>query len=263
MMTVSVVLFGCGGTPRGTGNSSSSSSFSSDTIGGTVTGLTGSGLVLQDDSGDNLSITASGPFTFKTAIASGKTYSVSVLTQPTTPAQTCTVASGSGTASANVTSVAVSCTTNPATIGGAVSGTVGLTVTPGALPGSRWGATAWTDRNGNLGLFGGWGQDSTGTNGNGFLNDLWVYTPSAVAGQPGTWVWVKGSNTGNPNGAYGSLMRPYAPYVIWTSGGRRGTAHWGLKRRTLALRWAGLRFHKYKRERLTERPVAIPAFSVI
>jgi hypothetical protein len=106
------------------------------------------------------------------------------------------------------------------------AGTVGLTTTSGADPGSRWGATAWTDDAGNLWLFGGWGQDATGTNGNGFLNDLWVYTPNAVAGQAGTWVWVKGSNTGNQNGVYGSLTRPYAPFVGWTPGGRRGATRW-------------------------------------
>ncbi len=99
--------------------------------------------------------------------------------------------------------------------------------TTGAVPGSRWGATAWTDAGGNLWLFGGWGQDSTGTNGNGFLNDLWVYTPNSVLGQPGTWVWVKGSNTGNPNGIYATTnTRPYLTYVIWTPGGRRGATSW-------------------------------------
>ena len=66
--------------------------------------------------------------------------------------------------------------------------------TTGAVPGSRWGASAWTDTGGNFWLLGGWGLDSTGTNGNGALNDLWVYTPATTAGQPGTWVWVKGSS---------------------------------------------------------------------
>jgi N-acetylneuraminic acid mutarotase len=113
----------------------------------------------------------------------------------------------------------------PANTTGA-AGTVGLTVTPGTIPGSRWGATAWTDLQGNLWLFGGWGLDSTGTNGNGFLNDLWAYTPNSTAGQAGTWVWVKGSNTGNANGTYGSLLRPYEFYEIWTPGGRRGATHW-------------------------------------
>lgn len=79
-------------------------------IGGSVTGLSGTGLVLQDNGGDNLAVSANGPFTFATMINSGSAYAVTVLTQPSNPAQTCTVASGSGTASASVTNVAVSCT---------------------------------------------------------------------------------------------------------------------------------------------------------
>ena len=96
----------------------------------------------------------------------------------------------------------------------------------GALPGSRWGAAYWADSGGNFWLFGGWGLDSTGTNGNGALNDTWVYTPNTTAGQPGTWVWVKGSPTGNANGVYGPMTRPYLAYYIWTPGGRSNTTHW-------------------------------------
>ncbi|HZT01058.1 MAG TPA: beta-propeller fold lactonase family protein [Steroidobacteraceae bacterium] len=79
-------------------------------IGGSVTGLTGTGLVLQDNGGDNLAISGNGPFTFATKINSGSAYNVTVMTQPSNPAQTCTVANGSSTASADVTNVAVSCT---------------------------------------------------------------------------------------------------------------------------------------------------------
>ena len=95
-----------------------------------------------------------------------------------------------------------------------------------ALPGSRWGASAWIDAGGNLWLYGGWGLDSTGTNGNGALDDLWVYTPNATAGQPGTWAWVKGSNTGAQNGIYGDELRPYKTYEVWTPGGRSNATHW-------------------------------------
>jgi len=98
--------------------------------------------------------------------------------------------------------------------------------TAGALPGSRWGASGWTDAGGNFWLFGGWGLDATATNGNGALNDTWVYTPNATAGQPGTWTWIKGSNTGSPNGIYGDLTRPYKTYFIWTPGGRSNATHW-------------------------------------
>ncbi len=113
---------------------------------------------------------------------------------------------------------------------------VGLTVgsnvicspvsTTGALPGSRWGASGWIDAGGSLWLYGGWGLDSTGTNGNGALNDLWVYTPNSTAGQPGTWAWIKGSNTGAANGVYGDEVRPYKTYEIWTPGGRSNSTHW-------------------------------------
>jgi len=124
----------------------------------------------------------------------------------------------------------------PVTTTGA-AGTCGLTLgntvlncspvsTTGAQPGSRWGAAAWTDKGGNFWLFGGWGLDSTGTNGNGALNDLWVYTPSTTAGQPGTWVWVKGSPTGNANGIYGPELWPYLTYYIWTPGGRAKATSW-------------------------------------
>ncbi len=96
------------------------------TVGGTVAGLVGSGLVLQDNSGDNLSVTASGSFTFATGVASGATYTVSVKTQPSTPTQTCQVSGGSGTVgAANVTSVSVNCAINTYAIGGTVSGLVG------------------------------------------------------------------------------------------------------------------------------------------
>jgi len=95
------------------------------TIGGTVSGLSGTGLVLQNNGGNNLAITANGSFTFTTPVASGGTYNVTVLTQPSSPAQTCVVTNGSGTATANVTNVQVACTTITYTIGGTVSGLSG------------------------------------------------------------------------------------------------------------------------------------------
>jgi galactose oxidase-like protein len=113
----------------------------------------------------------------------------------------------------------------PNTTGAA--GTVGLTgATPGTLPGSRWGAAGWTDAAGHFWLMGGWGLDSGATNGNGALNDLWVYTPNTTAGQPGTWTWIKGSNTGSQNGIYGDELIPYKTYEIWTPGGRSNATHW-------------------------------------
>ena len=79
------------------------------TVGGTVTGLAGSNLVLQDNGGNNLAIAANGAFTFTQAIAAGASYSVTVSTQPSSPSQFCFVGGGSGTANATVSSVVVSC----------------------------------------------------------------------------------------------------------------------------------------------------------
>jgi hypothetical protein len=93
------------------------------TIGGTVTGLTGAGLVLQNNGGNNLTVVSAGAFTFSTGIAPGAAYAVSVLTQP--PGQTCTVISGNGTASAPVTIITVNCvasTTGSYTVNGSISG---------------------------------------------------------------------------------------------------------------------------------------------
>ena len=96
-------------------------------VGGSVSGLAGT-VVLQDNGGDNLSVSANGPFTFGTALAGGAAYSVTVKSNP--PGQTCTVANGSGTvAAANITNVAVSCTNNPTySVGGSVSGLAGTVV---------------------------------------------------------------------------------------------------------------------------------------
>jgi len=58
------------------------------TIGGTISGLSGSGLVLQDNSSNNVAVaSAATAFTFSTPIPSGGTYSVTVLTQPSSPAE--------------------------------------------------------------------------------------------------------------------------------------------------------------------------------
>jgi hypothetical protein len=79
-------------------------------IGGTVSSLSGSGLVLQNNGGDDLPIGADGSFTFATALPDDSAYAVTVLTQPTNPGQTCSVTNGNGTlASANVNEVVINC----------------------------------------------------------------------------------------------------------------------------------------------------------
>jgi len=121
-----LALAGCGGGDDDDGGGGGGGNNQTFTVGGTLTGLTGT-VVLQNNGGNNLSVSANGNFTFSTAVNSGAAYSVTVLTQPA--GQTCTVTSGAGNANANVTNVAVNCTTNPTfTIGGALSGVTGTLV---------------------------------------------------------------------------------------------------------------------------------------
>jgi hypothetical protein len=82
-------------------------------IGGTVSGLVGTGLVLQNNGVDDLAVPAySSSFTFATKLINGASYAVTVKTQPSGPAQTCTVDNGTGVvADAEATGVAVACTT--------------------------------------------------------------------------------------------------------------------------------------------------------
>jgi hypothetical protein len=96
------------------------------TIAGTVTGLNGaSGLVLQNNGGDDKAIISDGAFTFATSIATGAAYDVTVLVEPTNPSELCTVTNGTGTANTNIGGVSVTCAPAAYTIGGNVFGLSG------------------------------------------------------------------------------------------------------------------------------------------
>jgi hypothetical protein len=123
LIAISLLVAACSGLPGGNqGNNSTPGSFS---IGGMVTGLAAgsTGLVLANGT-DTLAINASGAFTFKNLVASTATYAVTVLAPPV-PAQTCTVSNASGTPSANVTNVLVTCTVGTQAIGVTVAGLTG------------------------------------------------------------------------------------------------------------------------------------------
>jgi hypothetical protein len=81
-------------------------------VGGTVSGLHGM-VVLQNNGGDDVTVSANGPFAFPTSLADGAAYVVTVRTQPVGPAQTCAVANASGAvAGAAVSAVTVNCQVN-------------------------------------------------------------------------------------------------------------------------------------------------------
>lgn len=93
------------------------------TVGGTINGLNASGLVLANGS-DTLTVTSgAATFSMPTGLASGKSYAVTVSTQPS--GETCTVANGAGTiTSANIANVVITCTGQGKTysVGGTISG---------------------------------------------------------------------------------------------------------------------------------------------
>jgi hypothetical protein len=96
------------------------------TVGGSVTGLAGAGLILRNNGGDDRVISANGLYTFNTALVAGNAYAVTVHAQPSNPTQTCVVSNGANSSTnGNVTNVNVACTTNTYSVGGMVTGLEG------------------------------------------------------------------------------------------------------------------------------------------
>ena len=80
------------------------------------------------------------------------------------------------------------------------------------VPGTTAGATSWTDRSGNLWLFGGGGYDTPGT------NALWQFSPATQL-----WTWISGSDLNEQPGIYGTQGVPAATNV---PGGRDYAVSW-------------------------------------
>ena len=82
-------------------------------LSGTITGLTGSGLVLQVNpvmATSSVTIPAnSTSFTFPTPIDDGEPYSIAVTTQPSSPLQNCVVNNATGTVGAGAANITVAC----------------------------------------------------------------------------------------------------------------------------------------------------------
>lgn len=100
------------------------------TVGGTVSGLLGSGLALSLNGGAGLALSTDGAFSFPEMLDDGSSYVVTVSSQPTDPAQVCEISQGTGNVGgAAVASVSVDCSTPDRTIGGQVSGLLGSGLT--------------------------------------------------------------------------------------------------------------------------------------
>jgi hypothetical protein len=94
------------------------------TLGGSISGLLGSGLTLLNNGTDSVPISADGSFAFTTTYPVGSTYSVTVGTAPSHPTQTCTITNGSGTFSSanNITNLSIACTATARAVRVNVSG---------------------------------------------------------------------------------------------------------------------------------------------
>jgi hypothetical protein len=79
------------------------------TVGGTVRGLLGDGLILQNNGTDDLPISGNGIFTFAGQLEQGEAYAVTVKEDPTGPSQTCFVTGGGNISDINVTTIIVTC----------------------------------------------------------------------------------------------------------------------------------------------------------
>ena len=90
-------------------------------------------------------------------------------------------------------------------------------------PGSRESGAAWTDADGNLWLYGGWGFDAQGYTGT--LNDLWKFNVAA-----GTWMWMGGDSHLADNSHLACPLPQYGTLGVAstanTPGGRTGESAW-------------------------------------
>lgn len=222
-LAAATTLTACGG--------SSTPSTAAYTIGGSISGLNVSTVQLEletetSTAASSQSITVSAgttSWTFPTAEAANSSYAIAVETQPA--GEVCEITGGAtGTLSANITNVSVSCSSNVEwtwvaganTVG--AEGVYGLQGSPllGDAPGARDGSSSWIDASGNLWLFGGYGDDSVGNTGS--LNDLWQYAPST-----GLWTWMGGSATINAAAVYGTQGTASTGNV---PGARYGSSYW-------------------------------------
>lgn len=92
-------------------------------VGGSVTGLEGTGLVLRSSLGDDLPVAVgTTSFVFPTRGSAGTAYAVTVARHPSSPQQLCTVNGETGTlVDTDVLEVRVTCSTEVFTVGGTVA----------------------------------------------------------------------------------------------------------------------------------------------
>ena len=185
------------------------------TIGGSISGLTFSGLSLTNGN-DTVSL-ASGAtsFQFPTKLLNGSSYEVTVSLAP--PALLCSVSDGAGSINlASPTNIHVTCAAREWTWKGGsstadppiVSATQGI---PSLIPPSaRRDTVSWTDSAGNFWVFGG---ESAYAAGIGYPNDLWRYNPVSSE-----WTLIRSASAGG--------MAAYGSQGVASPGNAPGGRHW-------------------------------------
>jgi hypothetical protein len=105
-----LLTHGCGGNvPAITANNDHDNS-PTYSVGGTIKGLIGTGLVLQDNGVDKLVIKENGTFNFPTQLTDGNQCNVTILSQPTDPQQGCQVTNGNQKIDgSNISNIEVDC----------------------------------------------------------------------------------------------------------------------------------------------------------
>jgi hypothetical protein len=96
-------------------------------VGGSIHGLKGMGLALQNNKQDTINLLQDGTFRFASPLHTGDGYNVIVSSQPTNPTQRCVVSNGIGTiGTSNVTNLDVGCTVTSFKVSGTVTGLTGI-----------------------------------------------------------------------------------------------------------------------------------------
>jgi hypothetical protein len=170
-------------------------------ISGTVSGLSGTGMVITDnDNGNTLAVNSNGPFTLSINIPDGQNYDVQI-SPPTAPQQVCSIANGTGQiGGANVINVMVTCPP--------------FVIVTGCISGGAGNAMATDGVNLYYGQglpAGGSGNDPTGANSP--STDALMRVPVDGSAPPTMMSWAD-HYSGNA-GISGIALD--ATYVYWTS----------------------------------------------
>jgi uncharacterized membrane protein len=128
------VLAVCGGCSKKHGSAPPAVAVPEYTVRVAADNVRGSGLHLTLNGVDGLFISKNQSYKFKTLLANGEPYDITVDTQPIGPSQTCILTNGNGLVNGKNITAVISCTINKYTIGGTVAGLAGQVILHNDVP---------------------------------------------------------------------------------------------------------------------------------